>query len=88
MDSEVVKLGKKGQLNVPGDVMRRLGLQGGDMLLLEVDEEGAIVLRPTGVYPVEIYSDQRVAEFAEADTLTLEERERLAETGLHNSNGP
>lgn len=77
MYREVLKLGKKGQLNVPREVMERLGLHGGDMLLLEVDEEGAIILRPTGVYPLEIYSDRRVAEFAEADEPIPEERVRV-----------
>lgn len=85
MDPEVVKLGRKGQLNVPREVMERLGLHGGDMLLLEVDEEGAIVLRPTGVYPLEIYSDRRIAEFTEADALTPEERDRLSKAGLPHS---
>lgn len=47
-----------------------MGLHGVDMLLLEVDEEGAIELRPAGVYPLEVYGDRRVAEFAEADELT------------------
>ncbi len=84
MDAEIVKLGKKGQLNVPREVMERLGLHGGDMLLLEVDEEGAIVLRPTGVYPLEIYSDRRLAEFAEADELTSEEKGRLYKAGLRD----
>ncbi|CAN5183093.1 AbrB/MazE/SpoVT family DNA-binding domain-containing protein [soil metagenome] len=79
MESEVVKLGKKGQLNVPREIMERLGLHGGDMLLLEVDDEGAILLRPTGVYPLELYSDERVAEFAEADELSPEQRKRLTE---------
>jgi AbrB family looped-hinge helix DNA binding protein len=82
MESEMVKLGKKGQLNVPREIMQRLGLHGGDMLLMEVDEEGAIILRPTGVYPLELYSDERVAEFAEADELSPEERRRLSEAGL------
>jgi AbrB family looped-hinge helix DNA binding protein len=85
MDSEVVKLGKKGQLNVPREVMERLGLHGGDMLLLEVDDEGAIMLRPTGVYPLEIYGDERVAEFAEADDLSPQERKRLSEASLRQS---
>lgn len=57
--------------------MERLGLHGGDMLLLEVDEEDAIVLRPTWVYPLEIYGDRRVAGFTEADELTPEERVRV-----------
>lgn len=85
MDSEVVKLGKKGQLSLPRGIMERLGLHGGDMLLLEVDDEGAISLRPTGVYPLEIYGDERVAEFTESDELSPEERKRLSEAGLRQS---
>ena len=32
---------------------------------------------PAGVYPIEIYSDARVAEFMEEDRMTPKERERL-----------
>lgn len=78
MAVEIVKLGKKGQLNVPRGVMKRLGLEGGEAMLIEVDEEGAIVLRPAGVYPLELYGEERVREFLEADRLTAEERERLS----------
>jgi len=45
---------------------------------VELSPEGAIVLRPAGVYPVEIYSQARIQEFLEEDQLTQEERERLA----------
>jgi bifunctional DNA-binding transcriptional regulator/antitoxin component of YhaV-PrlF toxin-antitoxin module len=60
---EVVKLGKKGQLSIPQGVLRQLGLTGESTLLLDVAEDGAIVLRQAGVYPIEIYSDARLAEF-------------------------
>ncbi len=79
MDSEeVIKLGKKGQLSVPKGVMRRLGLKGGEALLLDVTEDGAIVLRPAGVYPLEIYSDERTRQFLKADELSEEERDALS----------
>lgn len=74
----VVRLGKKGQLSVPREVMERLGLRGGEMLVLEVTEEGGIVLQPAGVYPLEVYSDRRVEEFLGADRLSDDEREELA----------
>jgi len=47
-------------------------------LLVAAYWEGAIVLRPAGGYPVEIYSQARIREFLEEDQLTQEERERLA----------
>jgi len=60
---ELVKLGKKGQVTIPRAILRSVGLTGDDPLLVETTPEGAILLKPAAVYPVEIYSDQRVAEF-------------------------
>ncbi len=78
MDSETVKLGKKGQLSLTKRAMSRLGLEGGETLLLDVTEDGAIELRPAGVYPLETYSDSRVEEFLEADKLSEKERQALS----------
>ncbi|HMR32315.1 MAG TPA: AbrB/MazE/SpoVT family DNA-binding domain-containing protein, partial [Geminicoccus sp.] len=65
---DVVKLGSKGQVSIPSAVLARLGLAGGRHLIVETTEEGAILLRPAGIYPVERYSDERLAEFErEAD---------------------
>lgn len=75
---ELVKIGKKGQVSIPKAVLRRLGLEHEATLLVEVTEEGSIVLRPAGVYPIEIYSDQRVREFQQADRMTPEEAAKLA----------
>jgi AbrB family looped-hinge helix DNA binding protein len=80
MDAEVVKLGRKGQLSVPRKVLQRLGLEGGESLLLDVTEDGAILLRPAGVYPLEIYNDARVQEFLETDELSEEEKAEIART--------
>ena len=57
---DIVKLGKKGQVSLPAGVLRKLGLQGSATLLVEATDDGAIVLRPAAVYPVEVYSDARV----------------------------
>ena len=37
--------------------------------MLEATPDGAIVLRPAAVYPIEVYSDERVREFEETNTL-------------------
>jgi len=60
---ELVKLGKKGQVTIPRAILRSVGLTGDAPLLVEVTPEGAILLRPAAVYPIEIYSDERMAEF-------------------------
>ena len=63
---------------MPREVMERLGLRGGEMLVLEVTDEGGIVLQPAGVYPLEVYDDRRVEEFLDADRLSEEERKKLS----------
>jgi AbrB family looped-hinge helix DNA binding protein len=75
---DLVKLGKKGQVSIPQAVLKRLGIAGETALLVEVAPDGAIVLRQAGVYPIEIYSEARLREFAAADRLTPAERKKLA----------
>lgn len=79
---EIAKLGKRGQVSIPRAVLRRLGIEDEALLLVETTEEGAILLRPAGVYPIEIYSDERLAELREEDELTADERDRLEARGL------
>ena len=53
------------------------GIEPETVLLVEAREDGSILLRPAGVYPVEVYSDARVSEFLEEDRLTDKEVARL-----------
>lgn len=75
---ELVKLGKKGQVSIPRAILKRLGLQGDASLLVDTTEDGAIVLRPAAVYPIEIYSEARIREFDEADRMDATTAARLA----------
>lgn len=75
---DIVKLGKKGQVSLPAGVLRKLGLQGSATLLVEATDDGAVVLRPAAVYPVEVYSDARVREFDEANRISAAESARAA----------
>jgi AbrB family looped-hinge helix DNA binding protein len=72
----LIKLGKKGQVSIPQGVLRRLGLAPETPLLVETTEDGAIVLRQVSVHPIEIYSDERLAEFARENELTPEQAKR------------
>lgn len=76
---EMTRLGKKGQVSIPKAVLDGLGLTPETVLLVETTQDGAIVLRPAGLYPVELYSEDRVRELLEDDALSEEERRRLAE---------
>jgi hypothetical protein len=44
----------------------------------ELAPEGGLLLRPAGVYPLEVYTEERLQELLAEDTLTGEERARLA----------
>lgn len=74
---DVVRVGKKGQVSLPKAVLRRLGLTGESLLLVEVTPDGGILLKPAGVYPIEIYSEKRVNEFLAEDHLTPKEQRRV-----------
>ena len=64
---DVVRLGKKGQLSLPAAVLRKMGIQGAGTLLVEATDDGAVILRPAAVYPVEVYTEARMKEFEEAN---------------------
>ena len=74
---DIVKLGKKGQLSLPAAVLRKIGLQGAATMLVEATDDGAVILRPAGVYPIEVYTDARIAEFDRANRLTDAEQVRV-----------
>lgn len=75
---QVVTVGSKGQLSIPKNILEKLGIRKGTPMLIEASADGAIVLRQAGIYPLEIYSDDRVREFDESDRLSVSERQDLA----------
>ena len=75
---DIVKLGKKGQVSLPAGVLRELGLTGSATLLVETTADGAVLLRPAAVYPVEHYSDERLREFEQGNRSTAVEDAKIA----------
>lgn len=73
----IVKLEPQGKLSLPQEILKQLGLEDESTLLVETTADGAIVLRPTAIYAVEIYSSDRIQEFLEGDLLTPEEAEQI-----------
>lgn len=74
---DLVRLGKKGQVSLPKAVLKRLGMTGEALLLVSTTPEGGILLKPAGVYPIEIYSEKRVNEFLTEDRITPQEQLRV-----------
>lgn len=70
--SDLVQVSGRGQVTLPAEIRRDLGLEPGDALTVEV-EDGRIVLEPMALVPAERYTDDRIEEFAEASRMTDEE---------------
>ena len=75
---DTVRLSKKGQMSIPKDILERLGIESEATLIVETSSDGAIVLRPAVVYPIEVYSDERVEEFDRADRMDTRTATKLA----------
>lgn len=60
--TKVISINKRGTLTLPKELRRRIGLAGGGQVVAEETSEG-ILIRAGATFPVEIYTDQRIAEF-------------------------
>jgi len=58
-----VTMTDRGGITIPAPLRRALALSGNDRLIAEQTDEG-LLLRPAVSVPIEIYSDQRIEEFA------------------------
>jgi AbrB family looped-hinge helix DNA binding protein len=76
---ELAKIGKKGQLTIPRSVLRAAGIAEESRVVLEPTADGAIVLRPVAVHPIEMYSDERVREFEQGNTIPAAMEKRVQE---------
>jgi len=61
--TKVININERGTLTLPKELRQRLGLNGGGQVVAEATADG-ILIRAGATFPVEFYSDQRVAEFA------------------------
>lgn len=77
---ETVKIGKKGQVTIPRRILEQAGLPIESQVIVESEADGSVRLRPAAVYPIEIYSAERIAEFERENELpdTLKDRARQA----------
>jgi antitoxin PrlF len=61
-----ITITRRGVITLPARLRRALGLRAEDQLIAEVTPEG-LLLRPAVTLPVEVYSNERVREFDEAE---------------------
>jgi len=61
-----VTITSRGVITLPAKLRQALGLKADDQLIAETTPEG-LLLRPAVTLPVEVYADERVREFDEAE---------------------
>ena len=71
---ELAKLSRKGQLSIPKRLLKALGVEGEAYFLVELAPEGGLLLRPAGVYPLEVYTEERLQELLAEKGLTVDRR--------------
>ena len=60
----ILKINSRGTVTLPKALRNLLGVTDGGTLMCSLREEG-VVLQPAMTYPIEIYTDERIAEFKE-----------------------
>ena len=66
----------RGQVTLPAKARKAFGIKAGDTLRL-VQEEGRMVLEPTARFPIEIYTEERIAEFMKEGQATPAELRKI-----------
>ena len=61
--TKVINMNERGTLTLPKALRQSIGLAGGGQVVAEKTSEG-ILIRAGATFPVEIYTDKRVAEFS------------------------
>lgn len=65
--STILSINGQGTLTIPSEVLKQMGIGGVGQVILESDSRGQVVLKAYVGRPMEIYSEERVAEFQQAD---------------------
>jgi antitoxin PrlF len=63
----ILTLSERGVVTLPAKLRQALGLKPDDQLIAETTPDG-LLLRPAVTLPVEMYSDERIREFDEAES--------------------
>ena len=65
-----LQMGARGTLTLPKKIRDKFGLKGDSMVSVEDTAEG-ILIKPAMVFPIESYSDERLAEFEEQNNAAI-----------------
>ena len=71
--NETLVVSGRGQITLPADLRKRLGIKGGDVVILE-DRGNEVVLKPAMVVEYQQYSNSEIEEWDRADVISEKER--------------
>ncbi|MDQ1249238.1 MAG: hypothetical protein QG597_3612 [Actinomycetota bacterium] len=74
----ICQISPRGQVTLPADIRRAVGLHGGDALQVTI-ENGRIILQPVMTLPIRLYTDADLAMFEDAAAMTDQELASAAE---------
>ena len=60
--TKVININNRGILTLPREMRRRLGVNGNSQIIAEETGDG-VLLRAGVTFPIEVYSEKRLAEF-------------------------
>ena len=66
----------RGQLTLPASVRKRFGIKNGGAIIME-ERDNELILKPAMVLEVEMYTDEQVMAWDEADRLGDAERQTV-----------
>ena len=75
---EVLTVSSRGQITLPAEMRRHMGIEPGGAVIGE-DCGGELRLKPAAVLELELYSDEDIAEWDQADALSDQERQQILE---------
>ncbi len=72
------RVGKRGTFVIPAKLRRRFGIEEGSEVIAEETPHG-ILIRPAVTVPLDLYSDERKAEFLLSNAVDAEDYRRAVE---------
>jgi len=69
MQNTTIRIGTRGTIVIPANIRRNYRFEEGSLVIAETRPEG-LLLRPVVALPVEIYTDERKAEFLLNNSVT------------------
>ena len=71
-------VGERGQLTIPKDIRKRLGIKPRSAVILE-EKDGVLLIRPAATVPIRIFSDEFVLQLEKGNILRDGDREKILE---------